>query len=110
MRQQAVYYRQVGIRGPGDKALRPVVLPLSLGVWRMWRSAQPAGVHIAMKRGVLIGRLVVHSFFLPAKRQPGKSAPSNSTAKPAKKHYRTEVHSLSQTVNHAGIAFSVGKI
>lgn len=111
MRQQRIYYRQVGVRGPGDNALRPVVVAQGLGVWRRWHTAQPRGLHFAVKRWGITGRVVVHSFFSLAKRPAAnRSSSSGIAGRPTKRHYLTEVRSLSQTINHAGVAFTVGRL
>lgn len=110
MPKAVVHYRNIGIKGPGDLALRPVTWPLDLGAGRLWFTKQPRALHVAVKRFLLLGPIRVHSIRLPGKSAPrgGVSAPGNPAS--TRRYHATTVKSLAQPINHGGTVFTVGRI
>lgn len=110
MPKSIIRYRNVGIKGPGDLALRRVTWPLDLGVGRLWFTKNPRGVHLAVKRWLIAGSLRVHSFYMPGKKPAGEVPAVGSSAGTMHWYYATAMKGLSQQINHGGTAFTVGRV
>ena len=110
MPKSVVRYRNIGIKGPGDLALRSVAWPLDLGAGRLWFTKKPRGLHLAIKRWLIAGPLRLHSFYLPGNGVAASGSAAGGRSGAPRWHQATTIQSLAQPINHGGTAFTVGRV